>query len=451
MPSSENFNMFDGFGGKDLPYSLEAEQTVLGALLIDSDTLPLVMEHLKPDAFYREQHRALFTIILQFFTSGQNADLITVLDEAVRQQVFETSSAGKQYLAALMEMVPSVANIESYCRIVEEKYYTRALAGAAQDILRAAMEGQEDAVTLMDAAEQKIYDIRQGRENRELSPIDEVVLAAYDHLQKITGPDREKYLGTRSGFGELDTLTSGLNKSDLLLIAARPGMGKSSFAMNIACNVCQRSDKEVAVFSLEMSREQLVTRLLSSEALVSSNNLKNGRIAPKEWDRIAMAADRLSHMRMYLDDTAGISVPQMKAKLRRMRNLGLVIIDYLQLMSSGRRIDNRVTEVSEITRQLKVMAKELDVPVITLSQLSRGPESRQDHRPLLSDLRESGSIEQDADIVMFLYRDAYYNKDSPEQNIAECIVAKNRHGETGTIKLVWDGQFTRFSSYQPDM
>ena len=441
-----DFNSISEFSQRELPYNLEAEQTILGALLIDPDVLTTVMEYIKPESFYNGQHRELFGIIIRMFSVGVNADIITVLNEAVDQGIFETSAAGKSYLTNIMQGVPTVSNIESYCKIVEEKFYIRSLVIAAREIIDFASDGQEDAKTLLDSAEQKIYDIRQGRDVEGLTKIDEVIVAAYDRLQKITGPDKEKYLGAKSGFVELDTVITGLNKSDLLIIAARPGMGKTSFVMNIVTNVARKSDRQCAVFSLEMSKEQLATRLLSSEALVSSNSLKTGKISSDEWVRLASGADVLSRMPIYIDDTAGITVPQMKAKLRRMNNLGLVVIDYLQLMSSGRRIDNRVTEISEITRQLKLMAKELNVPIITLSQLSRGPESRTDHRPLLSDLRESGSIEQDADVIMFLYRDAYYNKESEQQNISECIISKNRHGETGTVNLVWDGQFTRFSN-----
>lgn len=440
------YNDLNSFAQSEMPYSLEAEQTILGAVLIDSDTLSSVLEHIKPESFYTKQHKELFSIILRMFSMGVKADIITVLNESVKEGVFENSSVGKSYLTNLMQGVPSTSNIESYCKIVEEKFYIRSLISAAKEIISFASEGSDDAKTILDTAEQKIYDIRQGKEVEGLTRIDEVIVEAYDRIQKLSGPDKDKYAGARSGFSDLDAVITGLNKSDLLLIAARPGMGKTSFALNIATNVCRKNNKDVAVFSLEMSKEQLATRMLSSESLVSSGNLRTGMLTDDDWRRLASGADMLSRMSMYLDDTPGISVPQMKAKLRRMKNLGLVVIDYLQLMSSGRRIDNRVTEISEITRQLKLMAKELNVPVITLSQLSRGPEARTDHRPMLSDLRESGSIEQDADIVMFLYRDAYYNKESEQQNISECIVAKNRHGETGTVNLVWDGQFTRFSN-----
>lgn len=432
----------------ELPYSLEAEQTILGAILIDASVLSIVLEKVKPDSFFNEQHRALFQIMLQMFTSGEKADIITVLNAAMAEHIFDTAAEGRAYLGALVNLVPSVANVESYCNIVAEKYYIRSLAFVARSILQDIQTGEQNAQMLMDAAEQRIFDIRKGKDTQGLVKLGDAICEAYDHIGKIAGPDKEKYIGARTGFKYLDTITSGLNKSDLILIAARPGMGKTSFAMNIAANVARRGDREVAVFSLEMSKEQLATRLLSTEALVDSNKLRSGFLTNDDWVRLATSAGVLSGLPMYIDDTAGITAQQIKAKLRRMKNVGLVVIDYLQLMTSTLRTDNRVLVISEITRQLKIMAKELDIPVILLSQLSRGPESRNDKRPMLSDLRESGSIEQDADIVLFLYRDAYYNKESPTPNISECIIAKNRHGETGTVQMVWDGQFTRFSNME---
>lgn len=431
---------------RELPHSIEAEQSILGAVLADPSTLSIVVEKIKPEYFYSEQHRALYSIILRMFTSGSAADIITVLNEAEKLHIFDSASEGRRYLANLADILPSTANIESYCRIVAEKYYIRSLSYAARGILQEIQSGEHNAQLLLDSAEQKIYDIRQGRNIQGFIPIGDAISEAYDRLGKIAGPDKEKYIGARTGFTYLDAITSGLNKSDLIIIAARPGMGKTSFAMNIATNVARHSDKDVVVFNLEMSREQLATRLLSTEALVDSNCLRNGRISGDDWVRLATSAGYLSGLPLYIDDTASMTVPQMKAKLRRTKNLGLVIIDYLQLMESTTKSDNRVVVISEITRQLKVMAKELNVPVILLSQLSRSVESRTDKRPMLSDLRESGSIEQDADIVLFLYRDAYYNKESTRQNISECRVEKNRHGETGTVELIWDGQYTRFSN-----
>lgn len=437
---------YTDFSDKELPYSLEAEQTILGAILIEQSVISVVLEKIRPESFFNEQHRQLFNIMLRMFTSGIRADVITVLNEAVKEKIFESAQEGRNYLAALVNMVPSVDNIDSYCTIVAEKYYVRSLALVARELLHEISMGQSSAQVLLDSAEQKIFDIRQGKDVKGLTPISDVVFESWDRLQKISGPDKEKYLGTKTGYTLLDTITTGLNKSDLIILAARPGMGKTSFALNIATNVARHSNKEVAVFSLEMSKEQLATRMLSTEALVDSNKLRSGFLSDDDWVRLASSADVLCNMPIFLDDTAGTTVQQIKAKLRRVKSLGLVVIDYLQLLGSTIKSENQVLRISEITRNLKIMAKEMDVPVILLSQLNRGVESRPDKRPLLSDLRESGSIEQDADIVMFLYRDAYYNKESTEPNVSECIVAKNRHGDTGTVKLIWDGQFTRFSN-----
>lgn len=430
----------------ELPYNLEAEQTVLGALLLDPESLSVAMNYIKPESFYVSKHRDLFAIIIRLFSLGVNADIITVINEAVKDGIFESSTAGKEYLAAIMEGVPTTKNIESYCKIVEEKYYTRSLITSAKEIIEAASAGQESAQQLLDFAEQKIYDIRKGKSVDGLVKIDEVVLEAYDELGRKSGPDKELYVGAKSGFADLDHVITGLSRSDLIIVAARPAMGKSVFALNLAANFARHNkDSEAVIFSLEMSKEQNVTRMLSSESFVELDYLMKGNISGDQWTKLAKGAESLSGMNIYLDDTAGITVPQMKAKLRRLKRPGLVIIDYLQLMNSSRRIENRVNEISEITRQLKLMAKELDIPVITLSQLSRAVESRTDKRPMLSDLRESGSIEQDADIVMFLYRDAYYNKDTPDPTLAECIVAKNRHGETGTVNLRFSGQYQLFT------
>lgn len=431
---------------RELPHSIEAEQSVLGAIISQPSVISDVIELIKPEYFYNEQHKALFSIMLQMNSMSLPVDIVTVLNEAEKQHIFESPAEGRRYLAEIGNMLPTTSNVQSYCKIVADKYFLRSLSYAARTILDDIQSGEHDAQLLLDAAEQKIYDIRQGKDVRGLVPLSEAIAEAYDRLGKISGPDKEKYVGARTGFTLLDSITSGLNKSDLIIIAARPGMGKTSFAMNIATNVARRAEKEVVTFNLEMSKEQLATRILSTEALVESNTLRNGRIAGDDWVKLATSAGYLSTLPLYIDDTASMTVQQMKAKLRRTKNLGLVIIDYLQLMESTSRSDNRVTVISEITRQLKVMAKELNVPVILLSQLSRAVESRTDKRPMLSDLRESGSIEQDADIVLFLYRDAYYNKDSQRQNISECIVAKNRHGETGTVELIWDGQYTRFSN-----
>lgn len=432
----------------EFAHSIEAEQSVIGSVLADPSVLPQVLEKLKPDYFYSENHKKLFSIISRMFTGGVNVDVVTLLNEAVKEHVFETAADGKRYLSEIAGTLPTVSNVDSYCKIVADKYYIRALGYTARSILEEVREAEQDAELLIDSAEQKIYNIRQGRNVTGLAHISDAVLEAYDRLGKITGEDKDKYMAARSGFSKLDEITSGLNKSDLIIIAARPAMGKTSFAMNIATNVAKRSDKNVVVFNLEMGKEQLATRLLSTESLIESSALRSGRISTEQWVRLAASASFLSTLHMYIDDTGSITVQQMKAKLRRVENLGLVVIDYLQLMGSSSRSDNRVQVISEITRQLKLMAKELDVPILLLSQLSRAVDSRPDKRPVMSDLRESGSIEQDADIVLFLYRDDYYNPDTAEKNISECIISKNRHGETGKVKLVWNGQFTRFSDLE---
>ena len=357
-----------------------------------------------------------------------------------------TPEETKAYLAQLAQMVPSVRNLEAYTNILQSKYHLRALITTSRDIIEQAEAPTAQPEGLLEYAEQRIYDIRNGHNNDSLIPVSRVVLETFDHLQRLSGENRADYLGISTGYGDLDRTITGLNKSDLILVAARPGMGKTAFALNIAANVALRGKKTVAIFSLEMSREQLMNRLFASEGGIDSRRLLTGELSTEDWGKVADLSPLFGAAPLYMDDTAGITVAEMKAKLRRVRNLGLVVIDYLQLMSTGRRSDNRVQEVSEITRSLKIMAKELNVPVITLSQLSRGPESRSDHRPMLSDLRESGSIEQDADIVLFLYREAYYEKDRDDQSEAECIVAKNRHGETGSINLRWDGRYTRFFS-----
>lgn len=452
MASNDSYSGFrpSEILGRELPYSLEAEQAVLGSILIDSSILPRVIEIVeKPEYFYRTQHQQLFSIIMRMFSTGNAEDLITIISESVDSGIFETSAMAKTYLQGVMETVPSIANIESYCNIIKEKFHIRSLINVANDIIETANEGTVDAQTMLDSAEQKIYDIRQGNEIQGLTRIDSIIIDTYSHLKDITGPDASQHLGTRSGFSQLDALTTGLNKSDLIVLAARPAMGKSALALNMAVNACKNSGKEVAVFNLEMSKEQLVSRMLAAESLVSNQSLKTGKLTPEDWIKLAQGTESLQKLPIYIDDTAGINVPQMKAKLRRMRNLGLVVIDYLQLMSSPNKHTSRVNEVSEISRQLKLLAKELNVPVIALSQLSRSSEKRgEDKRPMLSDLRDSGAIEQDADIVLFIHRKSYYDKDNEnsDQTAAECIVAKNRHGSTGTVDLAFMGEYTLFRS-----
>ncbi|MDK2802916.1 MAG: replicative DNA helicase [Oscillospiraceae bacterium] len=432
---------------ENIPYNLEAEQSVLGALLLDPSCMSKVLEYIKPDCFFHPQHNQIFDIILEMFYTSNAIDFVTVLAEVSSDNIFETKNEAKLYLAKLMEMVPSIVNIESYCEIVREYHYIRRLISASQEILSSCSQSTNSKF-LLDKAEQLIMEIRHGRDISGLEKLDKIILSIYDNLQKISEQEGLAHLGLSSGFDGLDAILTGLNKSDLILLAARPAMGKTSFALNIATNCAKKSKKAVAIFSLEMSKEQLASRILSSEARINSSKLKTGDLSGNDWESLTIASNQLYGTEIYIDDTPGINVAEMKGKLRRVDNLGLVVIDYLQLMTSSKRTENRVQEISEITRNLKVLAKEFDVPVICLSQLSRAPDARADHRPILSDLRESGSIEQDADIVMFLYREHYYDQENGEENVADCIISKNRHGETASISLSWEGEFTKFGNLE---
>ncbi len=432
--------------GRTLPYSREAEEAVIGSILLDPvNCRETAMEMLKSENFYEPKHQKLFSILTRMFSSGETEDIVTVVDEAVTDGIFENSTMGMNYLYGLMENVPSTKNIKSYCNIILQKSQMRSLMNVANEIIASVNEGGKDPSALLDSAEQKIFNIRQGRDVDGLTRISDVIVETFHHLTEISGPDAAEHQGARSGFSQLDRITTGLQRTDLIVLAARPAMGKSAFALNIAVNCCKATKRDVVIFSLEMGKEQLVSRMLASEGKVNNTLLRNGDMKDDDWAKLAEAADVLSQLPIYLDDGAGgVTVPKMKAKLRRMNNLGLVVIDYIQLMESPNKHSSRVNEVSEITRQIKLMAKELGVPVIALSQLSRSAEKREDKRPMLSDLRESGSIEQDADIILFLYRDAYYADSTEDQTVAECIVAKNRHGETATVKLSWIGEYTLF-------
>ncbi len=429
---------------RKMPFSSDAEQAVIGSILIDPSALDTVTGIISSDDFYFEEHRSIYSAMQGMYLKSRNIDVVTLIDQLVQEGVYD-KAGGSEYLRLISESVPTSANVRDYARIVQQKAILRSLIDICNEITEKAYTEQDDVYRLLEYAESKIFAIAEQRENKNFVHIRDALMNVYDNLQELA-TNKEEAQGMKTGFKDLDRVLVGMAKSDLVLVGARPGMGKTSFAMNIAVNVARRADKEVVTFNLEMSKEQLATRILSTEALVDSHCLRSGRISGDDWVRLATSAGYLSTLPLFIDDTASMTVQQMKAKLRRTKNLGLVIIDYLQLMESSSKSDNRVVVISEITRQLKVMAKELNVPVILLSQLSRGVESRTDKRPMLSDLRESGSIEQDADIVLFLYRDAYYNKESQRQNISECIVAKNRHGETGTVELIWDGQYTRFSN-----
>ena len=439
--------------GVNLPYSMEAEQAVLGAAILDADIIPKMVETLRPEMFYARQNGEIFSEIVRLFTGSAPVDFVTLLAAVQDAAVFETEDAAKVYLTQLAETVPSLSHTDTYVKIIAEKYRVRQLMNAAKTILEQTGE-ETDADLLLESAEQKIYEIRSGRDSTALTPISSVIIDTYAHLQEISGPNKDKYLGIPTGFNYLDTMLTGLGRSDLIILAARPGMGKTSFALNIATNVAKKQNVPVAVFSLEMTKDQLVSRILSSEAAIDSQAFRTGGLSTADWEDLARASEVLAKTHIYLDDTSNITIPEMKAKIRRINqdparpDIGLLIIDYLQLMSTGKRTENRVQEISEITRNLKIMAKELNVPVIALSQLSRSAEkNRTDHRPVLSDLRDSGSIEQDADVVLFLYRDAYYdNGEEADATPAECIVAKNRHGEVGKVDLGWDGAHTRFTN-----
>ncbi len=452
---SDNNIIYDIDTGRQ-PYSISAEQAVLGSMIIDPDCINEVAVCVKVDYFYLKQHQQIYNAITSMYQFSQVIDFVSLLDKLKKDGVYDEAS-GKEYLTQLVQKVPSAANVLTYVEIIREHYYQRALMSAAQDILKDINDNKLDSGKMLDSAEQRIYEIRDGREIGGLTHIKNVILnETYDRLTKINDPEtRNDYIGIPSGISELDKMITGLNKSDLIILGARPGMGKTSFALNIARNVAVNAGKTVCFFSLEMSRDQLAQRLLSSEAAIKSEKLRTGDLQPEEWTRLQQAGGNLSKAELYLDETPSITVPEMMAKLRRMKKCDLVIVDYLGLMSSHskKKSENRVQEVSEITRGLKVMAKELKVPIIACAQLSRGTETKgKSHKPALADLRDSGSIEQDADIVLFLYREAYYDgekgadEDKSDTTKSECIVAKNRHGETGTIPLHWDGQHTRFTS-----
>ena len=445
----------ENYGALNLPFSPEEEQSVLGAVLLDSSCLDRVAELLpRPDYFYQSNNSAIYAVMLDLFTMGQPVDFVTVLEKLKEQEGFEESGV-KTYLLQLAQLVPSITNVETYARIVRDRYDVRTLIVTAREIVEEASEGGADASTLLDSAEQRIFDIRRGKNMQGLQRLNEIIVQTFDRLDLLNSPDSDAYRGIPTGIHELDETITGLNKTDFILLGARPGMGKTSFALNIARHAAVKAGKTVAFFSLEMGKEQLCSRLLSTEALVGGTKLRTGKLENDEWVRLIEAGDILSHANIYLDDTPSITVPEIKAKLRRLKHVDLVIIDYLQLMTSANRRSegNRVQEISEITRSLKIMAKELNLPVLTLSQLARDSEKRTNHRPVLSDLRDSGSIEQDADIVLFLYREDYYaGENDPGQetdrNSGECIVAKNRHGEAKTVPLHWQGEFMRFTAQE---
>ncbi len=428
------------------PYSLEAEQSLLGSVIIDPSSLNEVVSMIQPSYFFLQLHRTIYGCLMGMFETARPIDAVTLLDELKKTPEYDEAT-GKQYILQLAESVPTSRHIKTYAGIVRDKYYLRSLIEASHVTIDEAADGATDAETVIDAAEQRIMNIRGGRSN-ELKPIRDVISRTMEQLGKLSGENKEEFMGIPTGFSTLDNVLTGLHKSDMIVLAARPGIGKSSFAMNVAQNVAKQG-KTVAVFSLEMSDDQLVSRMLSTEALIDNKKLRSGELKPDDWSRLVAAVSTLYNIPLFIDDNADVNVSKMKAKLRRVKDLGLVVVDYLQLMSGSKRSDNRVNEVAEITRGLKIMAKELNVPLIVLSQMSRDVEKRkgENSTPVLSDLRESGSIEQDADIVIFLHpeNNTLTTEERPESLDMKVLVEKNRHGERAALKFKYTGKYTKFT------
>ena len=427
-----------------MPYSLEAEQSLLGSVMIDPSCMDDIAGLMTAEDFYMPEHGEIYRAMQSMYTASKNIDVVTLIEQLVQSGTYD-EAGGRDYLKLVADAVPTAANAKDYAKIVRDKAMLRQLIEAGEDIAEAAYAGDDTTESLVEYAEGKIFRIAESRENKSFVHIREALLMVHERLTKLSqNPDELR--GTPTGFAALDNVIVGMGNSDLVLVGARPGMGKTSFTMNIATAAALKTGKKVCVFSLEMSAEQLANRMLSSEAQIDSYKMRSGALNAEDWSAIAHASSRLAETDILIDDTPGISVTAMKSKLRRVKNLGLVVIDYLQLMQGDRRNDNRVQEVADISRGLKLLAKELNVPVICCAQLSRGPENRPDKRPMLSDLRDSGAIEQDADIVMFLYRDEYYKDETADQSVAEVIVAKNRHGSLEKVKLGWIGRYTKFTS-----
>lgn len=433
------------------PQNIEAEQSVLGAMLIEREAISKVAEFLRKEDFYREAHRLVYNAMLQLFNKNDAIDLITVTEYLRKEEKLE-SAGGIAFITSLANCVPTAANVLYHARIVEEKALLRQLINSATEIAGMGYEATEDVANILDEAEKKILGVSNRKVGQDFTPIKSIIFQAIDKIEQLY-ESKGGITGLATGFKDLDQLTSGLQPSDLILIAARPSMGKTAFVLNIAQHIAIREKQPVAFFSLEMSKEQLVQRMLCAEAPIDSQRVRIGQLEDKDWPKLIKAADRLSSSPIFIDDTPGITVVELRAKARRLKiehGLKLIIIDYLQLMqggTSGRGGENRQQEISEISRSLKSLARELNVPVIALSQLSRSVESRQVKKPMLSDLRESGSLEQDADIVSFLYRDDYYNPDTEKKNITEVIIAKHRNGPVDTVQLFFHKQFTKFADF----
>lgn len=432
-----------------MPFSLEAEQAVLGSIMIDPVCMDDLAAIISKDDFYMPEHAEIYAAMQSMYLKSKSIDVVTLIEELVQAGTYD-EAGGREYLKLVADAVPTSANAKDYAGIVRDKAVLRQLIAAGEDITEAAYAGDDEIGNLVEYAESKVFRIAEGRENKNFIHIRDALMQVYEHLKTLK-EDPDAARGMPTGYTDLDNVIVGLGNSDLVLIGARPGMGKTSFAMNIATAAAERTKKTVCVFNLEMSASQLANRMLSSEAQVDGFRLRSGQLTDSDWEAIAHASSHLSELDILIDDTPGITVTGMKSKLRRVKNLGMVVVDYLQLMQGDKRNDNRVQEVGDISRGLKLLAKELRVPVICCAQLSRGPENRPDKRPMLSDLRDSGAIEQDADVVLFLYRDEYYKEDTPEQSVAEIIVAKNRHGSLEKVKVGWIGRFTKFTNLATDM
>ncbi len=442
----------------NMPFDKDAEQAVLGSILVENKCMDVVSGIIKSDYFYLPAHRAIYTSMLTMFMGNNSAiDPVIIADALTRENLYD-ETGGRKYLVQLAESVPSTANVENYANIVREKYYLRRLIEVSRKITDEALSGQGGADLILDSAEQMIYDIRQGKDTNAPTKVSKVIFDdVITKLEQLSGEDKDKYKGISTGFFNLDKCITGLNKNDLILIGARPAMGKTSFALNLAHNVTMKAKKKCVFFCLEMTKMQLAERLLASQAGINAKKFRTGDLTREEWVQLGNAAEMFEDVELYIDDTSSITVPEIKSKVRRLRNVDVIIVDYLGLVQGATKTESRVQEVSQITRSLKMLAKDLSIPVVVCAQLSRATEGRgKSHRPQLADLRESGSIEQDADIVLFLYREKYYenykNEDSDEidNSLTELIVAKNRHGEVGTVKLAFDSEFTRFRAVEED-
>ncbi|MHA6250302.1 replicative DNA helicase [Oceanobacillus sp. CAU 1775] len=438
--------MSDSYIDRTPPHNIEAEQSVIGAIFLAPDSFSAASEILLPDDFYRASHQRIFAAMLKLSDRGEPIDIITVTTYLNNVKQLE-EAGGVAYLTQVAESVPTAANIEYYCRIVEEKALLRRLIRAATDIVTSGFENEDNIEDVLNEAEKQILEVSSKNNSGSFKEIKDVLIDVYDNIEKLHESDGD-VTGIPTGYQELDRITSGFQRNDLIIVAARPSVGKTAFALNIAQNVAVKTNENVAIFSLEMGADQLVQRMLCAEGNIDSHRLRSGQLLPEDWGKLTMAMGSLSNAGIFIDDSPGIRVSEIRSKCRRLKQehgLGMIMIDYLQLISgSANSKENRQQEVSEISRSLKGLARELEVPLIALSQLSRGVESRQDKRPMMSDLRESGSIEQDADIVGFLYRDDYYDSESEKQNIIEIIISKQRNGPTGTVELAFVKEYNKF-------